>query len=278
VLIVNADDYGRTPGVSAGILRAHLEGIVTTTTVMVNLPGAVEAVGKALTSAPRLGLGVHLNLTFGEPVTPAADVLSLVDRRGQFHSIQALVQNPSIVELKHVEREWKAQIDRFLSTGAMLDHLDSHHHVSLLRPDLWDLYLELARSHRCGVRLSWPSEADAGPLTDLSSPRLRRFAELEAPLRLASANVPHPDYFFGSFYGSTATLEHLLELLATLPEGASELMTHPGVADQGLLTSSGYARYRGAELEALLSPSVLAALRTRGITLATYLSGLTSNP
>ena len=64
VLIVNADDYGRTPGVSAGILRAHLESIVTTTTAMVNLPGAVEAISRALASAPRLGLGVHLNLTF----------------------------------------------------------------------------------------------------------------------------------------------------------------------------------------------------------------------
>ena len=125
---------------------------------------------------------------------------------------------------------------------------------------------------------AWPSEAEAGPLTELFSPELRRFAELEAPLRLASANVPHPNYFFGSFYGPTATLEHLLELLATLPEGVSELMTHPGVADEALLTSSGYARNREAELEVLLSPSVRAALRTRGTALATYSSALTTSP
>jgi len=278
VLIVNADDFGRTPGVSDGILRAHLEGIVTTTTVMANVPGAVQAASRARVAAPRLGLGVHLNLTFGQPVEPAATVRSLVDREGHFHPIKALADDPDTLKLQDVEREWKAQIDRFLSTGATLDHLDSHHHVALLRPDLWDLYLELATSHGCGVRLSWPSEPDAGPLTDLFSPGPRRFAELEAPHRLAAANVSHADHFFGSFYDETATLEHLLELLSALPEGVSELMTHPGVADEALLTSSSYARNREAELQALIDPGLPAVLRRKRILLATYLSAFAGPP
>lgn len=270
VLIVNADDYARTPGVSAGIVRAHLEGVVTTTTVMVNVPEAVEAIRTAMASAPRLGLGVHLNLTFGCPVAPPEAVPSLVDDQGRFHPIKGVADNPGSLEFQDVEREWKAQIDRFLTTGAALDHLDSHHHAALLRPDLLDLYLTLARSNHCGVRLSWPSEPDAGPLTGLFSPALRHFAEHDAPRRLASAAVPHPDFFFGSFFGPTATLDHLTQLVASLPEGVSEIMCHPGIADEPLLTTSGYSRPREVELNALTDPALLAGVEERGIRLATY--------
>ena len=82
-LIVNADDFGLSPGVSRGILRAHWEGIVTSTTFMVNFPWAAEMAG-LLRRAPRLGVGLHLNLTTGAPVLPPAEVPSLVGPDGRF--------------------------------------------------------------------------------------------------------------------------------------------------------------------------------------------------
>jgi predicted glycoside hydrolase/deacetylase ChbG (UPF0249 family) len=70
-LIVNADDYGRTPGVSRGIREAHRRGIVTSTTCMMNMPAVVDDIALALEETPRLGLGVHLVLTSGRPLLPA---------------------------------------------------------------------------------------------------------------------------------------------------------------------------------------------------------------
>ena len=85
MLIVNADDFNRSPGVSRGIVEAHEKGIVTSTTVMVNLPG-LRASLDLLRGYPRLGVGLHVNLTFGSPVVPAEQVPSLVDAEGRFWS------------------------------------------------------------------------------------------------------------------------------------------------------------------------------------------------
>src|SRR5512137_2484629 len=120
-MIVNADDFGRTRGVSAGIVHAHLHGLVSTTTAMVNLPGALDDVAQAARQAPTLGLGVHLNLTHGRPIADAADVPSLVDPGGSFYAPDDLLASGRRPLPIHVEREWRAQIKAFLATGAILD-------------------------------------------------------------------------------------------------------------------------------------------------------------
>ena len=72
-LIVNADDYGRSPGVSRGILRAHREGIVTSTTVMINQPDVEAQLEEALTY-PRLGIGLHLVFSAWRPLLPPMSI------------------------------------------------------------------------------------------------------------------------------------------------------------------------------------------------------------
>jgi predicted glycoside hydrolase/deacetylase ChbG (UPF0249 family) len=82
-LIVNADDYGRTPGVSQGILATHEEGIVTSTTVMINQPQIATHLREAL-ACPKLGVGLHLVFTAGRPVLGAGAIPDLVRKDGQF--------------------------------------------------------------------------------------------------------------------------------------------------------------------------------------------------
>ncbi|PYO36811.1 MAG: hypothetical protein DMD86_04090 [Candidatus Rokuibacteriota bacterium] len=81
-LIVNADDFGLTGGVSRGILEAHRTGIVTSTTVIVNRP--IDPVLLEALRASGLGVGLHLNLTLGPPVSDPKRVPSLVDAEGKF--------------------------------------------------------------------------------------------------------------------------------------------------------------------------------------------------
>ena len=117
-LIVNADDFGRTRGVSAGILRAHLEGIVTSTTAMMNMPGVAADLHQAKSEAPRLGLGVHLNFTAGRPLLPPEWCASLVDEHGHFLTQEAIMANPDRLKPDELREELKSQITTFKNAWA----------------------------------------------------------------------------------------------------------------------------------------------------------------
>lgn len=270
-LIVNADDYGQTPGVSAGIRQAHLEGIVTTTTVLANRPGALDAIRVARHRTSDLGLGVHLNLTSGRPCSPPESIPSLVDAEGLFLRPEIHLSEPHRVDRRQAEIEWRAQIETFLQSGALLDHLDSHHHIAASRPDLWDLCLDLAREFGCGVRLPVLQEPDPPEAFPF-------FTVDDAMRRLFASGVPHTDTFVDRFFGDQATPENLRSILLSLGPGVTELMTHPGHVDDALLAVSIYAREREPELSLLTSPAVRQILETEGIALATFRQALVTRP
>src|SRR5512147_2334323 len=112
-LIVNADDFGRSRGVSGGILRAHRDGIVTSTTAMMNMPGVAHDLLRATSEAPRLGLGVHLTFTAGRPLMPMEWVRSLVDEHDHFLSQEAILQQPTRIDADELMAELKAQVNTF---------------------------------------------------------------------------------------------------------------------------------------------------------------------
>jgi predicted glycoside hydrolase/deacetylase ChbG (UPF0249 family) len=244
--------------------------MLSTATVMVNLPGALEEIERAQRETPRLGLGVHLNLTSGPPCAPLQQVASLVDGQGQFLDIAAHSVLPERIDATEVAIEWQAQIEAFLETGAPVDHLDSHHHVAALRPDLWDLFLHLAGTVGCGVRPPCPADFPTDFLPGSVPPSARVFACGEAVARLTQSGIPHPHTFLVGFFGRSATVDNLLAMLDRLPPGVTELMCHPGHADPALIASSGYAKEREAELAALTHPRALETLECCGARLCTY--------
>src|SRR5207244_4761861 len=158
-LIVNADDFGRTPGVNAGVLEAHLSGIVTSATVMVLEPAAEAGVSEASRRAPALSLGLHFVLTGGgPPASPPERVPSLLVG-GRFpRNAQAL---PSELDPDDVSRELDAQIALFTKmAGRFPSHLDSHHH-SALHPSVQPVFAEAARRRGLPVRASTAAARDA---------------------------------------------------------------------------------------------------------------------
>src|SRR5512139_511392 len=82
-LIVNADDFGRSPDINEAVIRAHREGILTTASLMVNEPAAAAAVALARQS-PTLGVGLHLTLVDGHAALSAQEIPDLADARGRF--------------------------------------------------------------------------------------------------------------------------------------------------------------------------------------------------
>jgi len=282
-LIVNADDYGRTEGVTRGITRAHREGIVTSTTVMMNMPNVEEALGLA-DDYPDLGTGVHLVFTAWRPLLPStelrtgppAEVPSLVDEDGHFHSQEAILSNPGRIDPDELKAELRAQIERFRSFGRQPDHLDCHHFVHIY-PPFFAVYVELAEEYGLPVRLPFPPEeewdeaaATVSIAQGLPPALLREIARQDIGL-VQAKGIPHPDRFIRSFYGEGAlALENLLSILDGLSEGISELMTHPGLSDEKLLAKSTYAKERERELELLCHPRVRERIGELGIELVNF--------
>jgi predicted glycoside hydrolase/deacetylase ChbG (UPF0249 family) len=240
-LIVNADDFGLTPGVSEGILAAHRHGIVTSTTMLVNRDVSADLVRRALDAG--LGLGLHVNLTLGRPLTRGA---SLVDGSGTF------VRDPRRAAARakagEVATEVEAQIERFEKlVGTKPTHLDTHHHVGLHEP-VREAVVEAARELDVPVRSQ----------------------DTTVRARMRSAGLRTPDHFFGesgpdAYWSLARTLAHL----RTLPPGTSEFMTHPGWCDAEL-SYSRYGRQREIEMIGLGSPSVRGAAAALGITLCDF--------
>jgi predicted glycoside hydrolase/deacetylase ChbG (UPF0249 family) len=260
-LIINSDDYGRTPEISRGIRESHLRGVVTSTTCMMNIPTTREDIAVALDETPALGMGVHLVLTMGSPISAAETVPSITDKSGQFFKYAALVEQLPHVKRDEVKREWRAQVEAFVrAAGHKPTHLDSHHYSSYFSPALFHGMLELAQEYDCAIRFPFTG--------DISK-------ELEA----TNAHIPdlikefdprHPDRFVVDFYDEGATPEELLRILSDLPDGTTEIMCHPGYTDQAFAKESVYNDQRDRELEILTDPTIREAIRKNGIQLITF--------
>src|SRR6185295_19803684 len=101
-LIINSDDYGRTTDISRGIREAHLRGVVTSTTCMMNIPTTASDVGIALKETPKLGMGVHLVLTMGRPILPREEGSSITDEDGNFFKLDKFMERVSDINSDEV--------------------------------------------------------------------------------------------------------------------------------------------------------------------------------
>ena len=132
--ILNADDFGLSPGINRGIIEAHRQGILTSASLMVAGDAFEEAVALSHEHSS-LSLGVHLTFVEGKPILPPGTVPSLVTADGRFcQSLGRFLLEWSTgqIRMKDVERGFAAQIEKAMDHGVRIDKLDSHMHVHLL--------------------------------------------------------------------------------------------------------------------------------------------------
>ena len=150
-LIVNADDFGLTPGVNRAIAEAHRRGIVTSTTLMANSGAFTEAIALVRT-APKLSVGCHVVLVDGAPILSPDRVRSLVNDQGHFPvGFGAVAKSALRKKLNpgEIEAEVAAQISKLQQAGVNVSHVDSHKHTHML-PLIGEAIIRAAQS--CGVR------------------------------------------------------------------------------------------------------------------------------
>lgn len=275
-LIVNADDFGLTPGVNRAIIEAHMRGIVTSATLMANMPAFDEAVRLAKTH-PTLGVGLHFNITQGQPVSPPHKVRSLLGANGEFlGSSNKLAWRWCAGQLRRTEIviELCAQIETLLNAGLAITHVDSHKHAHVLPPILTALAETLGSYQIHALRL--PRER-AHWAAAFGSPKLFKQSLTATALSWLSNSYPErsapsailiTDAFFGVTQTGYWSKDWLLALLARLPAGTSELMCHPGYDDGALRQAQTRLRAsREKELQLLTDPEIRAFVAAQNIAL-----------
>ena len=283
-LIVNADDLGWTQGVNRGIAEAHRNGIVTSTSLLANGRAFEEGVQSALQS-PRLGVGVHLNLSDGKPLAPARQVKSLLDENGNFSGGPETLLfrlTAKSLDAREVELEWNAQIEKVRAAGIRPTHLDGHKHVQML-PGLFAVALRLAKKHGIeAVRVSHEASSLRAALNGggeqaglilkqgVQARGLKLLAR-DARKMAERAGVAAADYFCGIAQTGVLTKKGIQQMLASLPEGTTELMCHPGYADAELEKSATrLQKSRQTELEILTDKEIRKSIAALGIRLINY--------
>jgi chitin disaccharide deacetylase len=283
-LIVNADDLGWTAGVNRGIAEAHRHGIVTSTSLLANGCAFEDAVATA-SEMPGLGVGVHLNLSDGAPIAPAQQVKSLLDEHGKFTGgPESLLMRLTTKNLqpKEVEKEWDAQIEKVRGAGIRPTHLDGHKHVQML-PGLFGIALRLAKRHGIeAVRVSHEASPLRTALSDgneSSGVTLKQGVQARGLKLLARdaremaerAGIVTADYFCGIAQTGVLTKAGVQKLLGSLPEGTTELMCHPGYADEDLRKShTRLQESRQTELRILTDKTIRKSVAELGIRLINY--------
>ncbi|MEG6573839.1 chitin disaccharide deacetylase [Caldibacillus debilis] len=241
-LIINADDFGYSRSVNYGIIDAHQLGILTSTTLMTNMPGAGHAAELAKAN-PSLGVGVHLVLTCGKPLLKHHKTIA--DMNGNFRRLD-YYKGAFTIDLDEVYEEWKAQIEKFLSFGLIPTHLDSHHHIHSFG-NIPEVFLTLAKEYRLPVRGNMPKDW-------MDTARQK--------------GIKTTDYF--CYQIETVLKDHTLEQLFENYDSI-EIMTHPAYLDKSVIANSSYAYPRVDELEMLIHPELVRKVKSfTDIKLATY--------
>lgn len=284
-LIVNADDLGWTEGVNRGIAEAHRKGLVTSTSLLANGRAFASALEVARAN-PELGVGVHLNLSDGPPTALPEQVRGLLN---QANELEASPENLLLriasraLEIDQVECEWDAQIRKIQNAGISPTHLDGHKHVQML-PGLFEVALRLAKKHGIrAIRVSHEASKLRAVLSSGSDQKtgvvLRQGVQARGLKLLARdaremadhAGLVTTDYFCGIAQTGVLTHEGVEQLLKNLPEGTTELMSHPGYVDEDLRRSA--TRLQGSrqtELEILTDARIRKLVATQGIRLISY--------
>lgn len=271
LVIVNADDFGFSDGITEGILRAHREGIVTSTTIAANMPAAAAAAAR-LAEAPHLGVGVHLNVSQGPPLSQAGRILADSDgimRRSAVQVILACACRRGVLDA--VEAECDAQIRWVLDRGIRPTHLDSHRHIHAFPPVFARVAALARRYHIPFVR--WPREVLTGrwPACSVKQRRVSVLVGFLAPWNAAIG----PDLratcgAWGVAHTGAIDSRWLIRAAAAVRPGATDIMTHPGLGDDLDASMTRLRESRLRELAALCDPAVRDAFRRHGVELIHY--------
>jgi hopanoid biosynthesis associated protein HpnK len=276
-VIINADDFGLSKGVNEGIILAHQKGILTSTSLITNMPGFAQAVELAKQNE-RLGVGLHLNIVRGQPFSPVDRVESLLNKEQNFFSnIFIIVRKlwSKKIKKQEIELEFRAQIEKALENNLQISHFDSEKHIHCL-PSLLRIVLKLGREYNI-KKLRYINEYCLSPRLFQSAKSV--FASLSCSSmkeQIMENGVSIPDRSYGIGKSGLMSSSRIKKILSKLKDGVTEIMVHPGFMTQELMDlekeiGSFYInKYREKELKALLDKDLKQIIKDEEISLINF--------
>jgi predicted glycoside hydrolase/deacetylase ChbG (UPF0249 family) len=268
-LVVTADELGLSSTRNQGIVDAHCKGIVTSASMLAYGPAFREAV-KIAKSLPTLDIGLHLNLSEGEPLVLGHK--TLVGPDGNFWGRQEARRRAreSVFDLREIERETEAQIETLKAAKIKISHLNSVDHLHI-RGNLGQPISVVAKKH--GIRcFRCPADKVRPPSLKLDPERSKAVEEyhqsaVKAIGVYAQQRMRSTENFGGAALTGFITPDLLVETLRSLPVGLTELMVHPGkkAAESGFEGPD-----REAEVRALTDPRLKPLLKELAIGLTHF--------
>jgi hopanoid biosynthesis associated protein HpnK len=276
-IIINGDDFGFSSGVNQGIITAHEQGVLTSTSLMVTAPAFDEAVRLAH-AHPNLAVGLHLVLGSGKSVLPPSQIPHLVDSNGNFsdkHNEAGIHYHLSQGARQQLPLEIRAQLEKFRGTGLQLSHVDGHNHMHF-NPIVLHTLVNLAEEFNIKVirlpyeELRFTLNVDSGDrlmknIWYLVMSGLRWYGERVVKPK----GISFPERVYGWLQSGRMSEDYLLGLIPHIQADVVEVYAHPAVAIAGE-PRNGPQGAGQLELNALMSPRVREMLITHGFELTNY--------
>jgi chitin disaccharide deacetylase len=277
-LIVTADDFGLAVPVNEAVELGHLNGILTSASLMVTAAAAADAVERAR-RLPRLGVGLHLVLVNGRPALPPEQIPDLVGPDGRFldNAFRAGVRIYLSARVRaQAEAEIRAQLAAFRDTGLRLDHVDGHRHFHL-HPTVQRILVRLAPEFGiAAVRVPqepflpiWRASREQ-PVQRSFACFLLRGRTSAMKRRLGRAGIRFNDAILGLADSGRMRPERVRRLLSNLPDGTTELYVHAATRRWREPDPLPASYEPEAEYAALIDPEIKAWLGASGAVLATF--------
>lgn len=270
-VIITGDDFGLAVPVNEAIEDAHRRGVLTTTSLMIGEHAASDAIERARRN-PQLRVGLHVALCEARPLLAPQEISGLVDANGELlDPVRAFANFFRPCVHAQIEREMRAQFDAYRATGLTLDHVNAHNNMQL-HPVVLPILLRVAREY--GARAlrvpyepllaSWRA-ARRGLLPRVLGSFMQLPWVLHVKRSARRAGFDVNDYFFGMYDCGALDEELLVRFVENLPHGVSEIHCHPATRRCPEIDRS-MPRYRHeAELAALTSPALRAALHATDV-------------
>ncbi len=263
-LILNADDFGLTPGINRAIAELHAAGALTSATLMANGPAFADAVRIARVH-PTLGVGCHIVLTDGTPVSDPRSIPTLLgpDGRSFRPKLTDFVRDliAGRISEEEIAREALAQVHRLHAAGIRVTHLDTHKHTHIFPPVTRALVRVMQTTSVPAIRNPFEpahTRSHAPLKRRLQIALLNRF---RASFRRIASHVLTTDGTFGISATGSLDAAALRQLLSHIPTtGTFELLCHPGYNDRDLdAVVTRLRTHRETERQALLEqvPAIL---------------------
>ncbi len=275
-LIINADDFGLCEAVNRAVAQAHREGVLTSATIMANMPAAEDAV-KTAKEMPGLGVGVHLNLSEAAPLSKDESVRSLVDRAGgfAFSPYVLSVLSMGVHRIRNAIRaELAAQIQWVIDRGIVPTHLDSHKHIHCF-PAIFTIVCDLARRFKIGaVRWAFePKQLLTVPWPIVGREARKRAGLIRTMARINRLQQPFflkTDCLLGVVHTGRIDVNFFRAVSLYNTAAVAEVMTHPGFTSGLDPAKTRLVQQREIELGALCDERTKRYLKEAGIKLVHY--------